>query len=61
MSVSLPECPPSLKAIAHYLKIATEHDARDLVVAYYCRLYALQMGLKLSTHKGEETQLLVGR
>lgn len=61
MAQSFPECPPTLKSIAHYLKTAVEHDARDAVVSYYCRLYALQTGLKLSTHQPPETQLLLGK
>lgn len=58
---NFPECPVSLKGIAHYLKTAVEHDARDLVVAYYCRLYALQLGLKLSSQQPDETQMLMGK
>lgn len=44
---SLPPLPPQLKAIQHYLKTAAEHDKRDPVVAYYCRLYALQNGMEI--------------
>ncbi|GAB0095053.1 VTA1 [Sergentomyia squamirostris] len=58
-SVKFSECPPSLKAIAHYLKTAAEHDARDVIVAYWSRLYALQCGLKLSSQKPEETKLFI--
>jgi hypothetical protein len=43
----LPPCPPSLKPIQHLLKTGTEHEARDPVVAYWCRLAALQTGLAL--------------
>ncbi|XP_037933642.1 vacuolar protein sorting-associated protein VTA1 homolog [Teleopsis dalmanni] len=57
--MEFPDCPPSLKQIQHFLKIAQEHDARDIIVAYWCRLYALQTGLNLSTQKPEETQLLL--
>lgn len=60
MAANLPACPVSLKPIAHYLKTAQEHDARDPVVAYWSRLYALQTGLKLSTKQPEETNLLIG-
>ncbi|CAG9785215.1 unnamed protein product [Diatraea saccharalis] len=60
MSSNIPECPPSLKSIQHYLKTATEHDARDPVVAYWCRLHALQVGLKITTKKTpEETKVLM--
>jgi len=57
--MSLPECPPSLKQIQHFLKLAQEHDTRDIVIAYWSRLYALQVGLKLSAQQPEETRLLL--
>jgi hypothetical protein len=37
MSVQLPSCPATLKAIQHYLNTATEHDQRDPVVSYWCK------------------------
>ncbi|XP_016839561.1 vacuolar protein sorting-associated protein VTA1 homolog isoform X5 [Nasonia vitripennis] len=55
----LPETPAPLKSVQPYLKTASEHDARDVVVSYWCRLYALQTGLKLSTKTGEETNFLL--
>ncbi|XP_043480040.1 vacuolar protein sorting-associated protein VTA1 homolog isoform X3 [Leptopilina heterotoma] len=55
----LPPIPAPLKGIQHYLKIATEHDQRDPVVSYWCRLYALQTGLKLSTKTSDETNFLM--
>lgn len=58
--MSFPECPPSLKSIQHYLKTAAEHDNRDPVVAYWCRLHALQTGLKITNKKTrEESALLI--
>ncbi|CAK1553485.1 unnamed protein product [Leptosia nina] len=60
MSLNIPECPPSLKNIQCYLKTASEHDSRDPVIAYWCRLHALQVGLKLTTKKTpEETKVLM--
>ncbi|KAL0840565.1 hypothetical protein ABMA28_015781 [Loxostege sticticalis] len=60
MSANIPDCPPSLKSIQHYLKTAAEHDARDPVVAYWCRLHALQVGLKITNKKTpEETKVLM--
>lgn len=35
-------------------------DERDPVVAYWCRLYGLQTGLKLSTKQQDETALFIG-
>ncbi|KAG7197739.1 hypothetical protein KM043_001564 [Ampulex compressa] len=55
----LPEVPAPLKSIQYYLKIASTHDQRDCVVSYWCRLYALQTGLKLSTKTTEETNFLL--
>ncbi|XP_013105872.1 vacuolar protein sorting-associated protein VTA1 homolog [Stomoxys calcitrans] len=57
--MEFPPCPASLKQIQHFLKIAQEHDVRDIVVAYWSRLYALQVGLKLTTQQPEETRLLL--
>ncbi|CAF4775927.1 unnamed protein product [Pieris macdunnoughi] len=60
MSLNIPECPPSLKSIQYYLKTASEHDSRDPVVAYWCRLHSLQVGLKLTTKKTpDETKILM--
>lgn len=59
MSASFPDCPASLKQIAHYLKTAQEHDTRDIVVAYWSRLHALQVGIKLSTKQPDENALLI--
>ncbi|XP_076233271.1 vesicle trafficking 1 [Calliopsis andreniformis] len=55
----LPEIPSPLKSIQHYLKVASTHDQRDPVVSYWCRLYALQTGLKLSTKTPEESAFLL--
>lgn len=57
---NLPDCPQSLKSIQHYLKAAQEHDSRDAVISYWCRFYAVQMGLKITTHSAEETKLFIG-
>ncbi|XP_046752899.1 vacuolar protein sorting-associated protein VTA1 homolog isoform X3 [Diprion similis] len=58
-ALNLPECPAPLKSIQHFLKAAAEHDQRDPVVSYWCRLHALQTGLKLSTKTSEETGFLL--
>ncbi|KAJ2939626.1 hypothetical protein O0L34_g14344 [Tuta absoluta] len=56
---NLPEVPATLKSIQHYLKTAAEHDARDPVVSYWCRLHALQCGLKSTNKTPEETKFLM--
>lgn len=58
MSLQFPPCPPSLKAIQHYLKTACEHDGRDPVISYWCRLYALQSALKID-RKSDEAKILL--
>lgn len=35
----LPECPENLKKIQLHLKIATEHDAKDPIISYWCKLF----------------------
>ncbi|CAH1799299.1 unnamed protein product [Owenia fusiformis] len=52
--------PPSLKAINHYLKLATEYDKRDQVVSYYCRMYAVQRGIKTDSKSPDCKQFLFG-
>jgi len=55
---SFPEAPPNLKTIQPYLKIAQEHDQRDFVVAYWARVYSLQLGIKASKQPDEKAFLL---
>lgn len=59
MAANFPEVPATLKPIAHYLKTAQEHDARDAIVSYWCRLYALQVGLKINSQGLEERKFLI--
>lgn len=51
--------PPQLKSIQHYLRSAQEHEKREPVVAYYCRLYAMQTGMKLDSKTPECRVFLV--
>ncbi|XP_071576510.1 uncharacterized protein [Temnothorax nylanderi] len=55
----LPQVPNPLKSIQKYLTVALKHDQRDNVVSYWCRLYALQTELKLSTKTSAETNFLL--
>lgn len=55
----LSKVPTPLKTIQPYLTVASKHDQRDNVVSYWCRLYSLQTGLKLSTKTSEETNFLL--
>lgn len=51
--------PPQLKAVQHHMRTAQEHEQRDPVVAYYCRLYAMQTGMKLDSKSPECRKFLV--
>ncbi|XP_072296729.1 vacuolar protein sorting-associated protein VTA1 homolog isoform X2 [Eucyclogobius newberryi] len=51
--------PAPLRAVQHHLRTAQEHEKRDPVVAYYCRLYAMQTGMKLDSKTPECRQFLV--
>lgn len=42
------------------MKTAAEHDKRDPVVSYYCRLYAMQKGMEIDRKSPECRQFLVG-
>jgi len=55
----IPECPESLKKIQHHLKIALEHDSKDPVISYWCRLYALQTALALDKSSKDAKTFLV--
>jgi len=59
MALALPNCPPSLKPIQHFLKLASEHDSRDPVISYWSRLTALQTGLTLDKSSKEALAVLL--
>jgi vacuolar protein sorting-associated protein VTA1 len=52
MSVQLPPCPATLKAIQHYLNTAVEHDQRDPVVSYWCKYCIESVGRKSFSDDG---------
>ncbi|XP_068905046.1 vacuolar protein sorting-associated protein VTA1 homolog [Tenebrio molitor] len=45
--MGFPPVPPIVKSIAHVLKVADEHEARNIVVSYWARMYACQSAMKL--------------
>nr|CAI5837202.1 unnamed protein product [Callosobruchus analis] len=47
MGVKFPPIPTEVKPIAHLLKLADEHDDRNIVVAYWARMAACRLALKL--------------
>ncbi|XP_042207210.1 vacuolar protein sorting-associated protein VTA1 homolog [Homarus americanus] len=57
---NLPPCPPSLRTVQHYIRLATEYDKREPVVAYWSRLYALQTALRLDRKSPEARAVLTG-
>jgi len=59
MSLSLAPCPPTLKSIQHFLKIASEHETRDPVITYWARLTALQNGLSIDKSSKEALAVLL--
>ncbi|CAG7728702.1 unnamed protein product [Allacma fusca] len=58
MAFKCPPVPQSLKALNHYLKVASEHETRDPVVAYWARFYAVQLGLTIDKSSPEAKMLL---
>ncbi|XP_018319475.1 vacuolar protein sorting-associated protein VTA1 homolog [Agrilus planipennis] len=59
---SFPSVPSEIKGIAHYMKVAEEHDERDPVVSYWARMYACQTAMKImegKTKPPEVTKLLI--
>ncbi|CAH2252943.1 vacuolar sorting-associated VTA1 homolog isoform X1 [Pelobates cultripes] len=53
MAAPMPPLPPQFKSLQHHLRTAQEHDKRDPVVAYYCRLYVMQTGMKIDSKSPE--------
>ncbi|XP_065536780.1 vacuolar protein sorting-associated protein VTA1 homolog isoform X3 [Lathamus discolor] len=52
-ATALPPLPSQFKSIQHHLRTAQELDKREPVVAYYCRLYAMQTGMKIDSKTPE--------
>lgn len=42
-----PSVPPEIKPVAHLMKLADEHEARNIVVAYWARMAACRLALKM--------------
>ncbi|XP_040566330.1 vacuolar protein sorting-associated protein VTA1 homolog [Lepeophtheirus salmonis] len=58
-SLKIPPIPSSLKAIAHFLNVASEHENRDPVVTYWARVHALEIGMKLDKKSKEALGVLL--
>ncbi|XP_068249813.1 vacuolar protein sorting-associated protein VTA1 homolog [Palaemon carinicauda] len=58
MADRIPPCPPQLKPVQHYLKLASDYDKREPVMSYWARLYGLQTALKIDRKSPEARALL---
>ncbi|CAJ0964049.1 unnamed protein product, partial [Mesorhabditis belari] len=56
--MSLAKVPPTLKAIAHYIKIANENASRDPVIYYWCLFHAVQAGMQIDKTSPEALTFL---
>ena len=52
--------PPILKGVVSFLKLAKEYDKRDRTIAYFCRMYAVQKGIKIDSKSPESKAFLFG-
>ncbi|KAJ8917515.1 hypothetical protein NQ315_005564 [Exocentrus adspersus] len=60
MVVPLPPIPKEVKPVAHLLKLADEHDERNIVVAYWARMSACLLALRIVPgKKSPETAELI--
>ncbi|XP_017777331.1 PREDICTED: vacuolar protein sorting-associated protein VTA1 homolog [Nicrophorus vespilloides] len=59
--MSLGPCPTEIKACQHFMKLADDHAQRNLVVAYYARMSAIQLAMKIlpGTKPTEVSQYLM--
>ncbi|KAJ8865992.1 hypothetical protein PR048_033516 [Dryococelus australis] len=57
MVLNLPPIPDTLKPIQRFLTVANQFEQRDISVAYWTRLHALQIALKLD-RKSKEAQVV---
>lgn len=43
---NFPPIPPSIKHVAHFMKVAEEHDKRNIVISYWSRMYAVESAMR---------------
>ena len=51
------EVPQTLKAIVPFLNAANQFENRDPVIAYYCRVYAANLGIKANDSSSKKLLL----
>jgi vacuolar protein sorting-associated protein VTA1 len=56
MSINVPDV---LKAIKPYVTLASQLEDKEKIVSYYCRLYAIQSGMKINKSAAECKQFLM--
>lgn len=57
-SSNLPPIPPALKPIQLCMKVAADVEKMDPVVAYWCRFYCVQNGLRIDSKSKESVAFL---
>lgn len=57
-SIQFPQVPPSLKPVQTVMKIALDVEKSDPIVAYWCRFYVVQNGLKIDSKSKEAVGFL---
>jgi hypothetical protein len=60
---AIPDVPPSLRAVAHYIKIANEYASRDVVIYYWSMVLFLGFisGVARPSKRGEGGGSAVGQ
>ncbi|KAL3280915.1 hypothetical protein HHI36_004142 [Cryptolaemus montrouzieri] len=59
--MQFPPVPPEVKSIAHFMKVAEEHEERNIVIAYWARMFAVQRAMNMIPNKKppEVSKLLI--
>lgn len=56
MSINIPD---ALKAVKPYVTLASQLEEKEKIVSYYCRLYAIQNGMKINKSAADCKQFLM--
>jgi vacuolar protein sorting-associated protein VTA1 len=57
-STTFPSVPPILKPLQSFMKIASDLEKLDAVIAYWVRFYVVQNGLKIDSKSKESIGFL---
>uniref|UniRef100_A0A183CCF2 Vacuolar protein sorting-associated protein VTA1 n=1 Tax=Globodera pallida TaxID=36090 RepID=A0A183CCF2_GLOPA len=58
-AINLSDIPQSMRPIAHFVKIANEYAARDVVIHYWCLVKSLEDGMKQSGNDPDTKKFLL--